>query len=166
MHAWGSTTPPGNDALALTCIAMLPSDSDNTVGSRIAYFEAQFRLPAYAPVNASSAASRSPSHDSDSRWLAIPFLTTLSFVTPCRFIPALSARLDVSIPSAFFGQRDITPAFGYGAPHSGARGTSTLLNNALLSAHFRASDGLVARPVAGYHYSANWVICTGRTFTC
>jgi hypothetical protein len=28
------------------------------------------------------------------------------------------------------------------------------------------SDGLVTRPVAGYHYSANWATCTGRTFTC
>src|ERR1019366_5237071 len=27
-------------------------------------------------------------------------------------------------------------AFGYGAPHPSARGTSTLLNNALLSAHY------------------------------
>jgi len=48
----------------------------------------------------------------------------------------LRARLDVSIPSAFFGQRGITPAFGYGAPHSSARGTLTLLNNALLSAQY------------------------------
>jgi len=32
--------------------------------------------------------------------------------------------------------------------------------------YIRASDGLVARAVAGYHYSANWVICTGRTLTC
>ena len=78
----------------------------------------------------------------------------------------LRARLDVCIPSAFFGQRGITPAFGYGAPHLSARGTSTLLNNALLSAHIRASDGLVTRTVAGYHYSANWATCTGRTFTC
>jgi hypothetical protein len=31
--------------------------------------------------------------------------------------------------------------------------------------YFRASDGLVTRPVAGYHYSANWVICTGGTCT-
>ena len=36
------------------------------------------------------------------------------------------------------GQRGITPAFGYGAPHPSARGTSTLLNNALLSAHYAA----------------------------
>ena len=43
------------------------------------------------------------------------------------------ARLDVSIPSTFSGQRGITPAFGYDAPHPSARGTSTLLNNALLS---------------------------------
>ena len=46
------------------------------------------------------------------------------------------ARLDVSIPSTFSGQRGIIPAFGYGAPHSSARGTLTLLNNALLSAHY------------------------------
>jgi hypothetical protein len=35
----------------------------------------------------------------------------------------LRARLDVCIPSVLFGQRGITPAFGYGAPHSSARGT-------------------------------------------
>ena len=34
------------------------------------------------------------------------------------------------------GQRGITPAFGYGAPHPGARGTLTLLNNVLLSTHY------------------------------
>src|SRR6267143_2748361 len=33
-----------------------------------------------------------------------------------------------------------TPLLGYGAPHLSARGTSTLLNNALLSAHFRIAD--------------------------
>src|SRR6516164_7834662 len=38
------------------------------------------------------------------------------------------------------GPRGITPAFGYGAPHSSARGTLTLLNNALLSAHFPQAD--------------------------
>ena len=32
--------------------------------------------------------------------------------------------------------------------------------------YFRASDGLVTRTVAKYHYSANWEICTGRAFTC
>ena len=35
----------------------------------------------------------------------------------------LRARLGLSIPSTLPGQRGITPAFGYGAPHSGARGT-------------------------------------------
>jgi hypothetical protein len=48
----------------------------------------------------------------------------------------LRARLGFSIPSAFSGQRGITPAFGYDAPHPSARGISTLLNNALLSAHY------------------------------
>src|ERR1700686_1535355 len=33
-----------------------------------------------------------------------------------------------------------TPLLGYGAPHLSARGTSTLLNNALLSARFRFAD--------------------------
>src|SRR6267154_1532884 len=33
-----------------------------------------------------------------------------------------------------------TPLLGYGAPHLSARGTLTLLNNALLSAHFRLAD--------------------------
>ena len=31
--------------------------------------------------------------------------------------------------------------------------------------YIRAFDGLVARPVAGYHYSANWETCTGGTRT-
>src|ERR1700693_6533667 len=33
-----------------------------------------------------------------------------------------------------------TPLLGYGAPHLSAGGTSTLLNNALLSAHFRIAE--------------------------
>src|SRR5579863_2069082 len=47
-----------------------------------------------------------------------------------------------TLPSAdqtsLCGQRGITPAFGYGTPHLSARGTSTLLNNALLSAQYGA----------------------------
>ena len=46
------------------------------------------------------------------------------------------ARLGFSIPFTLSGPRGITPAFGYGAPHSSARGTSTPLSNALLSAHY------------------------------
>jgi hypothetical protein len=46
------------------------------------------------------------------------------------------ARLGVTIPFSLPGQRGVTPAFGYSAPHSSARGTLTLLNNALLSAHY------------------------------
>jgi len=48
------------------------------------------------------------------------------------------ARLGFSIPFTFSGPRGITPAFGYSAPHSSARGTSTLLSGALLSAHYGA----------------------------
>jgi len=46
----------------------------------------------------------------------------------------LRALRDLSIPSSRFGQRGITPAFGYGAPHPSAGGTSTLLIWALPSA--------------------------------
>src|SRR6267143_6923878 len=40
--------------------------------------------------------------------------------------------------TSFFGQRGITPAFGYGPPHPRARRTSTFLNNALLSTQYGA----------------------------
>jgi hypothetical protein len=65
--------------------------------------------------------------DSTSRW------------TPC---PPESYQL-------LSGQRGITPAFGYGAPHPGARGTSTLLNNVLLSTHYEPVR-LPTRPPRGY----------------
>ena len=44
--------------------------------------------------------------------------------------------LPSAVPTSLCGQRVVTPAFGYGTPHLSARGTSTLLNNALLSAHY------------------------------
>ena len=47
----------------------------------------------------------------------------------------LRARLGISIP-ATCGRRGITPAFGYGPPHPGAGGTSTLLTSALPGAHY------------------------------
>jgi hypothetical protein len=46
----------------------------------------------------------------------------------------LCARLGFSIPASPFRPARHYPAFGYGTPHPNARGTSTLLNNALLSA--------------------------------
>jgi hypothetical protein len=55
----------------------------------------------------------------------------------------LRAPRDFSIPSSRFGQRGITPAFGYGAPHPSAGGTSTLLIWALPSAHYENSDSCV-----------------------
>jgi hypothetical protein len=47
----------------------------------------------------------------------------------------LRARLDFSIPSTSPAGEAFNPAFGYGAPHPSTGGTSTLLINALLSAH-------------------------------
>src|ERR1019366_7351781 len=49
------------------------------------------------------------------------------------------------------GQRGITPAFGYGAPHPGARGTLTLLNNVLLSTHYEPVR-LPTEPPQGYAF--------------
>jgi hypothetical protein len=48
----------------------------------------------------------------------------------------LRARLDFSIPSCSPGQRGVTPAFGYSAPHPSAEGTSTPMIHALPSAHY------------------------------
>ena len=57
----------------------------------------------------------------------------------------LRARLGFSIPPCFPGQRGITPAFGYDAPHPSAEGTSTPLIHALPSAHYAGSDSCPAR---------------------
>jgi hypothetical protein len=48
----------------------------------------------------------------------------------------LRARLDFSIPSCSPGQRGITPAFGYSAPHPSAEGTLTPMTHALPSAPY------------------------------
>src|SRR5271169_3864005 len=59
----------------------------------------------------------------------------------------LRARLDFSIPSCSPGQRGITPAFGYSAPHPSAEGTSTPMTHALPSAHY----GGVRLPTPVHH---------------
>jgi hypothetical protein len=51
------------------------------------------------------------------------------------------------------GQRGITPAFGYGAPHLSPRGTSTLPINALPSAHYGLLR-LLTRYPAGFRIPA------------
>lgn len=75
--------------------------------------------------------------DSISRWTPCPpeaasggFRSALA-VSDFR----LRARLDISIPSTSPASEAFNPAFGYGAPHPSAGGTSTLLINALLSTH-------------------------------
>jgi hypothetical protein len=67
-------------------------------------------------------------------WLCPAFAFVPVWASP--YLPTLS------------GQRGITPAFGYDAPHPSVRGTLTLPNNALLSAHY----GLL-RPCAPLRYS-------------
>ena len=64
------------------------------------------------------------------------------------------------------GQRDITPAFGYGAPHLSTRGTSTLLINALPGAQFGLLR-LLIRPPPGFHlfglyHSLRWLWATDQ----
>ncbi|MGY3573052.1 hypothetical protein ACVMB1_000256 [Bradyrhizobium sp. USDA 4504] len=49
----------------------------------------------------------------------------------------LRARLDFSIPSCSPGQRGITPAFGYSAPHSSTEGPSITMTQALPSTHYK-----------------------------
>jgi hypothetical protein len=75
--------------------------------------------------------------DSISRWTPCPpeiasggFRSALA-VSDFR----LRARLDFSIPSTSPASEASNPAFGYGAPHPSAGGTSTLLISALLSTH-------------------------------
>ncbi len=55
----------------------------------------------------------------------------------------LRARVGDSL-SSFPGQRRVTAAFGYDAPHPSARGTLTLLIWALPSTHYAPSDFLAA----------------------
>ena len=76
--------------------------------------------------------------DSTSRWTPCPPGPTSggfrSALLCFRLSPSCPFRLLHTYLSP--GQRGITPAFGYSAPHSSARGTSTLLNYALLSAPY------------------------------
>jgi len=69
MHAWASTTPPGDDALASTAHRLIAFRTGQDRRPPDCLFRSSMSLPAYAPapVNASSAPLRSPSHDSDSR---------------------------------------------------------------------------------------------------
>ena len=89
-----------------------------------------------APSTAARYCSANPS-DPTSRWAPCPpqFRRGGSRSTLAVSGFRLRARVGVSIP-ATCGRRGITPAFGYGPPHPGAGGTSTLLTSALPGAHY------------------------------
>jgi hypothetical protein len=70
----GSSTPQGRGALALSHTALLLSGSDNTVSSLNRRFRSSIPSPHIPLSNASSAASRPPSHGSGPGWFARPFL--------------------------------------------------------------------------------------------
>src|SRR6201984_487597 len=90
--------------------------------------------------------------DSISRWTPCPPETASggfrSVLAGSGF--RLRARLDFSIPSTSPASEAINPAFGYDAPHPSIGGTSTLLINALLSAHHHPMGG--SRPMAFLGY--------------
>ena len=90
-----------------------------------------------APSTTARYCSANPS-DPTSRWAPCPpqFRRGGSRSTLAVSSFRLRARLGISIP-ATCGRRGITPAFGYGPPHPGAGGTSTLLTSALPGAHHR-----------------------------
>src|ERR1039458_7666060 len=75
--------------------------------------------------------------DSISRWTPCPPETASGGFRSALAVSdfRLRARLDVSIPSTSPASEAFNPAFGYSAPHPSTGGTSTLLINALLSAH-------------------------------
>jgi hypothetical protein len=56
-----------------------------------------------------------------------------------------------------------TPLLGYGAPHLSARETSTVLNNALLSAHFRIADHLLRNSSLASHHGDSRILAA-RTY--
>ncbi len=64
----------GHGTLAFARTALLPSGMADTVGSLICRFRSSIPSPHIPLSNASSAASRSPSHGSGPGWFAIPFL--------------------------------------------------------------------------------------------
>ena len=77
MHAWGSTTPPGRDALALAHAAILPYGLVTPSAPGLHDFGAHnFGIPClHIPLpNASRASLRPPSHGSGPGWFATPFL--------------------------------------------------------------------------------------------
>src|ERR1019366_5419584 len=96
--------------------------------------------------------------DSTSRWTPCPPGTAsggFRFALICiRLSPSCPFKLLHTFLSP--GPRGITPAFGYGAPHPSARGTSTLLNNALLSAH----DGPLGLPPGSVRLQPSGLIPT------
>src|ERR1019366_4374030 len=107
--------------------------------------------------------------DSISRWTPCPPETASGGFRSALAVSdfRLRARLDVSIPSTSPASEAFNPAFGYSAPHPSTGGTSTLLINALLSAHHGSIRG--SWPIAFFGharghrvYPETW--CTpGRT---
>ncbi len=90
--------------------------------------------------------------DSISRWTPCPPQTASGGFRSALAVSdfRLRARLDISIPSTSSASEVLNPAFGYGAPHPSAGGTSTLMINALLSTHHGSIRGSWPMTISGY----------------
>jgi hypothetical protein len=110
-------------------------------------------LSEWPPLITARYFSSNPS-DSTSRWTPCPpEYCEMAASDPPWLVSSFRfrARVGFFIPSFLSGQRGVTPAFGYGAPHPSAGGTLTLLSNALLSAHYGQ-----LRPSLRHRYSSSW----------
>src|ERR1019366_7917804 len=102
--------------------------------------------------------------DSISRWTPCPPETASGGFRSALAVSdfRLRARLDVSIPSTSPASEAFNPAFGYSAPHPSTGGTSTLLINALLSAHH---DSVGVAAIGRYSFLVAGVIGPNRQDT-
>ena len=96
--------------LAIAHPSVLPSAMRNDVGTPVAIISQLNTQPACAPVNASPAASRLPTHDSGPGWLATPFLcdSFIHYSTPV-YPGALRSLLEANmiIPMSVDGELQV-----------------------------------------------------------
>jgi hypothetical protein len=98
MHAWGLRLRGVLRMLAIAHPSVLPSAMWNDVGTPVAIISQLNTQPACAPVNASPAALRLPTHDSGPGWLATPFLCD-SFIHNSTPVYPGALRIPLYLPS-------------------------------------------------------------------
>src|SRR5713101_5959109 len=98
IHAWGLRLRGVLRMLAIAHPSVLPSAMRNDVGTPVAIISQLNTQPACAPVNASPAALRLPTHDSGPGWLATPFLCD-SFIHNSTPVYPGAPRILLDVPS-------------------------------------------------------------------